>query len=91
MSQTEVVGSWRKVTLKGLRLWMERDAEETGNSPLAMRHQVSELTGELDFRQCFDEDSFAHVYFDGRGVMQYGTRIASAKDIVEGWPTEEEA
>ena len=74
---------FRQYTIHGVPVWFDRDEFDlTGNAPLAPPHHVKD--GELDLRRCFDGDSYAHAYSDGR-VMRYRESIGSIDDLVPGW------
>lgn len=72
---------WIHVELPGHgRFWIESavlEGRETG--PLAPEDHISD--GQLDWSRCFDSDSYAHVFSEGR-IQRYGVVIGNIRDLV---------
>jgi hypothetical protein len=75
--------SARKVTLHGRQLWALDADEEPGDYPLAER---SHCTANGELIQVFPvQESYAHVFGDGR-IWRHQQVIGDAtKDLVDGW------
>lgn len=76
-----------KVTLHGLRLWIDRELlEQEGNAALAPEEHVDE-NGELTFPAALVGESYAHAYAheDGGVIKRYGRVIGRIAELQEGW------